>query len=116
MPKIVIELTTGDNTLVGVTMRLSRLVQAEPEIVARHLLQQPVHSNGKFVFTSVGDLPPNEYRIYLKLTGAGRSASIKVRDAELTYPEQPDWPFKLAGPGVPNKADGYCYFQIGAAS
>jgi len=114
MPKITINLETGDSTIVGTRLILASL--AADGSATEHELEKPVTkakaaTAGPFVYRSVNSLPAGEYALRIVLKGTGRSAKAEVNGATLIVPAEGEWPFEVEVPADRTQRSSTCWFR-----
>ena len=112
MPRISIEVETGDNTLVGVS---TELISWDSTMTRKtvHRLTGPSANGDKFVYVSQANLVGRDYGINVVLRGAGRSAKVSVTPGTLVDPPASAWPFEVKVKPNRTIGSGTCYFTIG---
>ena len=114
MPKIEIQVETGDGTLVGVSLALVSWNEAKTKMTT-HQLTGPIQADDKFIYTSVANLPSRRYNINVMLNGTGLSTEVTVTGVTLVDPPASDWPFKVKTPADRTQIGSSCAFLLGAA-
>lgn len=115
MPQIVIEVETGDDTIVGTRLVLVGKPDAggdAPEYpLDRPVTKTKAAGGGPFLYTSSASLPAGDYGLQIVLKGSGRSAKATVRSGALIVPPGGQWPFAVEVPADRTQRSATCWFR-----